>query len=324
MREHMSRRELKFHPTTRRNIPDNRHFFRAEEGGFYSYMFIQDIGTHIMPYSVHSSSGSKSFEVCISNPSLEDEVKTLFHVSYGRDPFYQSLSEIVFDFIREVASFLLITGGKAYFEIVEATIEDNEVSKPVRILVPIHGKIVGFGKTYYQMIPTGVKGVKEKYISVPKSKIWMLEIPRDFGRVKDIIALSNSLRELGKASLLGSDIITNQKKFFGFEFNRFHSLIESTVLRVTNPWGWDMRMYLNYQNVLEYYVYYRMLRFSYSMAILRDYMLTKMNILLMRLGYDVILSFSGIPSPSEILETMNKLEQRQISFAEVYDVISYL
>lgn len=318
----MPRRELNYHPLTLWNIPDNRNFFREEGSSLYSYMFIEDVMTHIMPFGIRSSSG-KSFQVNISNPSLETEAKALFHMSYGHDPLYQPLGEVVFDFIREVASFLLVKGGKAYFEIVEATIEGNEVSKPVHVLKPIHGKVIRFGKTYYQMIPNEVKEVKERYIPVPQSKIWVLEISKDLGRVRDIIALSNNMKELGKASFLGSEIVTNQKDFFGFEFNNFHSLIDAAVLRVTREWGWDMRMSINNQHALEYYLYYRMLRFGYSMAILRNDMLSKMNGLLSRLGYDATMSFSGIPTPEEILDAIRKMEQRRLSFKEALDLIYF-
>ena len=315
-------RELDYHPLTLWNIPDNRHFFREEGSGLFSYMFVEDIMTHIMPYRERSFSGSKSFQVNISNPSLETEAKALFHISYGHNPFYQPLSEVIFDFIREVVNFLLVKGGKAYFEIVEATIQENETSKSVYVLKPIHGMVVRFGKTYYQVIPKEVQKVKERYIPVPQSKIWVLEISRDLGRVKDIIALSNNMKELGKASFLGSEIVSNQKNLFGFEFNNFSSLIDAAVLRVTHKWGWDMRMGINNQHALEYYLYYRKLRFGYSMAILRNDMLSKMNGLLRRLGYDATMSFSGIPTPEELLDVIKKMEQRQLSFNEAFDMIS--
>ncbi len=318
----MPRRELNYHPLTLWNVPDNRHFFREEGSGLFSYMFVDDVRTHIMPYRERSNSGSKLFQVNISNPSLETEAKVLFHISYENDPSYRSLSEVVFDFIREVVSFLLVKGGKAYFEIVEATVQEDEFSKSVLVLKPIHGKIVRFGKTYYQVIPKEVQEVKERYIPVPQSKIWVLEISRDLGRVKDIIALSNNMKEFGKASFLGSEIVSNQKNLFGFEFNDFSSLIDAAVLRVTHKWGWDMRMCINNQHALEYYLYYRNLRFGYSMAILRNDMLSKMNNLLRRLGYDAIMSFSGIPTPEDLLDVIKKMEQRQLSFNEAFDMIS--
>jgi hypothetical protein len=319
----MPNRELHYHPLAIWNIPDNRHFFREEDSGLYSYMFIEDITNHIMPYYAHSSSSNKLFQVNISNPSLETEAKALFHFSYGNDPFFQPLSEVVFEFIRKVTSFLLVKGGKAYFEVVEAIIDNNEVSKPVHILNPIPGRVIRFGKTYYQMIPNGVKEVKERYIPIPQSKIWALEISKDLGRVKDIIALSKNLGDLGKASFLASEIITNPKDFFGFDVNNFHSSIDAAVLQATKKWGWDKRMGLNNQHALEYYLYYRMLRFGYSMAILRTDMLSKMNDLLRRLGYDATMSFFGIPTPDELLNAISKMEQRQLSFKEVTDLIYF-
>lgn len=319
----MPRRKLDYHPLTIWNIPDNRLFFRDKGGGLYSHIFVEDVMTSIMPYHTHSSSGNKSFEVNISNPSLEIEIKALFNMSYGHDPFYQPLSEAVFGFVREAASTLLVQGGKTYFEIVEATFEDNEVSRPVYVLNPIRGRVIKFGKTYYQMIPNKIKEVKERYIPVPQSKIWALEISPKLGGVKDIIALSKTMEELGKATFLGSEIITNHKDFFGFEVNNFHSSIDAAVLRITQKWGWDMRMVINNQHALEYYLFYRMLRFGYSLAILRSDMLFRMNNLLSRLGYDEILSFSGIPTPEDYSDAIKKMERRQFSFKEVSDLIHF-
>jgi hypothetical protein len=251
------------------------------------------------------------------------EIKTLFHMPYEPDSLYQPLSKAIFEFIRKATAFLLVRGGKAYFEIVEATLEDEGASRSVFVLIPIHGKVFRFGKTYYQMISKDMQEVKEKYIPLPQSKIWVLEIPRDLGRVKDIIALSNSMGELAKASLIGSDIVTSQKDFFGFEISKYNELIDATVLRVTGKWGWDMRMVLNNRHSLEYFVYYRMLRFGYSMAILRTDMLSKMNSLLRRLGYDVKISFSGIPTPETYLDAISKMEQRNFSFKEASDLINF-
>ena len=131
------------------------------------------------------------------------------------------------------------------------------------------------------------------------------------------------MKELGKASLLGSDIITSQKNFFGFEFSKFHKLIDANVLQVSGKWGWDMRMGLNNQHVLEYFLFYRMLRFGYSTAILRTDMLSKMNLLLGRLGYDVNMSFSDIPTPEDYLDAIKKMEQRQLSFKEASNLIHF-
>jgi len=319
----MPKRKLDYHPLTLWNVPDVRRFFREEESGLYSYMFVEDVTNHVMPYGTRSSRSDKSFKVNINNPFVEMEIKTLFHMPYGNDSYYQPLSESIFEFIRRAAGFLLVRGGRVYFEIVDATIEDEGVSKPVFVLNPIHGKVVRIGGTYYQMIPKDVQDGKKKYIPVPQSKIWALELSKDLGRVKDIIVLSNNMRELGKASLLGSDIITSQKDFFGFEFSKFHKLIDAKVLQVTEKWGWDMRMGLNNQHALEYFLFYRMLRFNYSMSILRTDMLSKMNVLLNRLGYDVTMSFFGIPAPEDYLDAIKKMEQRQLSFNEASNLIHF-
>jgi hypothetical protein len=52
----MRGRKLDYHPRTSWNEPDVHHFFREERSGFYSYMFIDDVTNHIMPYRTHSDS----------------------------------------------------------------------------------------------------------------------------------------------------------------------------------------------------------------------------------------------------------------------------
>jgi hypothetical protein len=312
----MPDRKLDYHPLTLWNVPYNPHFFPEDGYSLYSSMFVEDLRTHIMPIGVHSSSTKRTFQVDINNSSLEMDVKVLFHVSYEHDPFYQNISEIIFEFIRETASFLLTNGGKAFYEIVEGSIDENDKLKSVNVLKLITGKVVRFGNTYYQMIPPEIQKGKHKSISVPKSKVWELKLPKSLGGRKDIVALSNDLRELAKASFLDAEIVTNQMDLFGFEVNEFNSSIDAAVLRASHRWGWDMRMVGSNQRILEYYLYYRMLRFSYSMAILRNDLLSKMNALLSRLGYDATMSFSGLPTPEELLDAIKKMEQRELSFKD--------
>ena len=319
----MTKRELDYHPLTLWNVPDEHHFFRSQAGGLYSYMFIEDLTNYIMPYHTHSSRTNKSYEVIITNPLLEEEIKTLFHMPDWNERFHQPLSEAIFDFIRKATSYLLVKGGRIYFEVVDGTFHHENGSKPVHVLIPIRGKVIRFGSKYYQIIPKETMEMKRRYISVPQSKVWILEIPRALGRLKDVVALSNSFETLEKASYIDSEILMNKINVYGFDVKNFHSTIDALILRVSDRWGWDMRMGINNQHALEYYLYYRMLRFSYSMAILRADMLSKMNNLLARLGYDATMSFSGIPTPDEILDATKKMEQRELSFQEASDLIYF-
>lgn len=319
----MRSRDLKYQQLTSPNVPGDRIFFHTEGSGLYSYMFVEDISNHIMPFGERSYWGNKSFQVNISDSTLETEAKALFHISYGYDPFVRPLSNAVFDFIRKATGLLLVKGGKVYFEIIEATIEENEISKPVHILKPIYGRVIKIGNRYFQIIPKEVQEGKKRFISIPQEKIWMLAIPKVLGRVKDIISLSEIMTELGKASSLSSEIIANQRNFFGFDFIKFRSSIDSSILRATKKWGWEMRMGINNRYALEYYIYYRKLRFGYSMAILRDDILSKMNALLIRLGYESIMSFSGLPTPDDFLDAIEKMKHRKLSFQEVLDITSF-
>jgi hypothetical protein len=319
----MREKELDYHPLTLWNIPDEPRYFYEKMGGLYSHMFTEDVTNNIAPFRSHSSRNDKSFEVIINDSSLEIELKTLFHLPYSHNSPYDSLSDVVFDFIRGVSGFLLGQGGKCFFEIVDATFKNSDVPKSLFVLKPIHGRVTKFWGTYYQSIPKDRRAENKKYIAVPQSKIWILEMPKELGNIKDVITLSDNLRQLENASLLGSNIVMNQKEFYGFEFNKFHRSIDAKILQVTNKWGWDMRMAINNQHAFEYFMFYRMLRFSHSLAILRTDIFSKMNILLKRLGYDVTMSFSGIPTPKDYLDAIRKMEQRQLSFKEASDLIHF-
>lgn len=319
----MRNRELDYQPLTLWNLPDEPLYFYEKFGGLYSHMFTEDVTNHIMPYRTRSSRNEKSFEIVVDDNSLEIELRTLFQLPHGHDSSYEPLSEVIFDFIRKASGFLLMRGGKCYFEVVDATLNDGDVSKSFFILKPVHGKVTKFWRTYYQAIPKDKREGKKKNIAVPQSKIWVLEIPKELGRGKDIIALSDNMRELEKASFLGSDIVTKHKNLYGFEISQFHRMIDGKILQATNKWGWDMRMSINNQHALEYYVFYRMLRFNYSVAVLRTDILSKMNILLKRLGYDVTMSFSGIPIPEDYLDAIKKMKEGQFSFKEASNLIHY-
>jgi hypothetical protein len=315
-----SGKEYEFHQLSLSNIHDQKRLFHEEASGLYSYMFIDDVETHCILYGVESYSKGKSFGVNLSNSSLETEVKVLFHTLYGYDPALQRLSESVYRFIRNVALLLLYKGGKVLFEIVKGTIKENDVVISAYILEPINGKVYKFGRNYYQLIPKSERRSGKSFVVVPNSKVWKLSIPSQLGSPRSIRTLSDNLRELGKATFVGYDIVRQQQEYFGFDSSSFRSQIDATVLRATQNWGWDMRMGLGNQNAIEYYRYYRLLRFSYSMAVLRTEILVQMNSLLKRLKYDATLTFSGIPTPQDYLSAMEKMEQRKLSFKEASEL----
>jgi len=319
----MRQQKLNYQALTLWNVPDEKRYFYKQMGGLYSHMFTEDVTNNVAPFRSYSSRNKKTFEVIASGISLELELKTLFHLPYSNSSSYEPLSDVIFDFIRGVSGFLLGSGGKCFFEIVDATLKDDDMTKSLFVLRPIHGKVIKFGRTYYQVIPKEMREGNKKSIAVPQSKIWILEISRELGTIKDIVALSDNLDKLENASLLGSNIAMSQKEYYGFEFNKFHRNIDEKILQVTNKWGWDMRMALNNKYGLEYFMFYRMLRFSYSLAVLRTDILSKMNILLRRLGYDVTLSLSGIPTSNDYLNAIKKMEERQLSFKEASDLIHY-
>ncbi|MBK9928030.1 MAG: hypothetical protein IPP66_22395 [Anaerolineales bacterium] len=319
----MREKELDYHPLTLWNVPEEHDYFYKDMGGLYSHMFTEDVTNNIAPFSSHSSRNKKSFEAIVSDDSLELELKTLFHLPYSDSSSYEPLSNVVFGFIREVSGFLLGRGGRCFFEIVDATLKDGDMSKSLFVLKPVQGRVTKFWGTYYQAIPKDRREGNKKYIAVPQSKIWILETPKELGNIKGIIALSDNLGKLEDASLLGSNIVMSQKEYYGFEFNKFHRRIDAEILQATNKWGWDMRMAINNQHALEYFMFYRMLRFSHSLAVLRTDILSKMNILLKRLGYDVTVSFSGIPTPKDYLDAIKKMEERRLSFKEASDLVHY-
>lgn len=89
-------------------------------------------------------------------------------------------------------------------------------------------------------------------------------------------------------------------------------------MRVTAKWGWDRRDHSD-RNTTEFYRFYRMLKFKWAQAVLREHILAELNELFSRLNMEVTLAIRGLISSQEIEAIRSRMLNGDVSFAEAYD-----
>jgi hypothetical protein len=104
-----------------------------------------------------------------------------------------------------------------------------------------------------------------------------------------------------------------------FDVNSYYRNAEAYVAWLTRSWGWDIRTSLRRYS-LEYYQIYRRIVSAYTLAVFRELIFEDMNSLLSRIGYGCQMKMDGLPSSFNISEIFSKLENKEISFKEAYDM----
>ena len=100
-----------------------------------------------------------------------------------------------------------------------------------------------------------------------------------------------------------------------FIFGDYRRAYEVQRYRATRFWGWGARDW-NSQYTTEYYRFYRLLTFRWSMEVLRRHVVEELNLLLRRLGIVASIVLEGLPSPQEILVARDRMENGEIDFAK--------
>ncbi|MCZ7673801.1 MAG: hypothetical protein M5U34_45125 [Chloroflexi bacterium] len=254
-----------------------------------------------------------------------------YHNWHYRDP---NLTQTISKFIED-AAFTLVYKGTEHYEIVrdtwptanseknDSTIQDTSETTEV-VLSPqrIPGRIIRLPGFYLQLIPRSEwKNIGKKIIAIPAHDVWTLQIPQRLGGARGHEKL---LRTLVLASNpLPRFVLDDMAQFSDtsyFSHNEFHTNQQLAVARETAIWGWPSRD-IWMENTLEYFRIYRHLRFAFSMAVLREYILDSMNKLLERINFSSRISLKGLPSPKEIEEHLEKLEEGQVTFDDALKAI---
>ena len=173
---------------------------------------------------------------------------------------------------------------------------------------------------FLQIIPRGDWDLwKKKYVVVPAGRIWYLEMPPALGGRN---GYKNILRRLRKFERIGPEFwrkdLEHGVQSKGFDLQRYVRNCEIYHGQITKIWGWNRRDW-SQERCTEFFTFYKLLRFSWAQATLREHIVGELNGLFVRLGIECELKVTGLPTPYDILQTNSELLEGRISFGTASD-----
>lgn len=303
------------------------------EMGLYPHMFSEDVHNSVLPISQHYSK-RKNYSILLDPPdkNIEELLIKIFVSQDGYEP--TNLTEAIGEFILDTAG-LLAYWGSVYYEIIPAfETEKNDNSDPTKIpfrLIRIPGRVMKLLRSYLQIIPKKYLAEgKWPFVFIPSQSIWDLSVPQVLGGRKKHSQMMKSLRF---ASLTIPEFVNNQmtnqvdknefKQNLGlpeFSFSEFHQIQKLAIASESALWGWPIRFSLA-DETLEFYQVFRQVKFAQTMAILREYILTRLNDLINNQISTSMLYFNDLPTYADLKKIEMDWINGKISLEDVHSSI---
>ena len=275
------------------------------------YMFVEDVQLGLMPIGGRTER-HKEFAVSLAGGG-EDRAKAEQLIGQIGQYDQHDLAEMVCDAIEEIARHLAWE-GYAVYELVRS----DDGMQHIWGFTP--KRLWRLPGCFLQVIPRGDWNLwKKKVIVVPTKRVWCVEIPAELGGRRGYQAL---LRRLGRFEHIGpvfwrKDLLRGVQSR-DFDLQRYVRNSEVYYGQVTKPWGWNRRDY-SQERCTEFFTFYKLLRFSWAQAILREHIVGELNRLFARLGIRCELQVNGLPTPEEIRQTERELSEGSITFGAAAD-----
>jgi len=312
-------------PNTRKAIKyyrDGENYSRDLYASLYASMFIEDLHLGIMPIGGRSTNPNFAVKIQPSSKEVEELIRLGLPTHHGEP---QDISEAVCDFIDEVVH-ILAYYGKAYYEIVYFCADENKQKIDAFTFenIPNHCIKETFG-FYWQYLPK--KMIKpngeniKRFNWLPKKDILVFCIPRQLGGIRKFRKLLSELQWLSKCTIpeFAMKDMAAQQQTKGYEFSIYRENQETFLAKMTSQLGWSARGTFS-ERTLEFYQIYRYLKFEKTKAILREYILHKLNHSLEKvgkvLGFNAKIKLEGITSSHDYDNYINKLMDGSLQFSE--------
>lgn len=312
-------------PNTRKSITyyiEDKSLIRDLHASLYAHMLIDDLHLGIMP--IGGRSQNPNFAVKIDPPSKEvEELIRLALYTYHGEP--QNLTEAICDFIDE-AIHILAGYGKAYYEVVyfytdesKLKIEKFEIDR-----IPNDNIYDTFG-FYWQFIPKKIvlerEEIQKRFIWLPKDDLLFLSFPNALGGIRKLKKLLSELQWLSKFIMpeFAMKNMDLQQQTKGYDFPTYRENQETHLAKITRHLGWTARGTF-YERSLEFYQIYRYLKFEKTKAILREYVLNKLNekleIIGDKMGFKARIKLEGVRSCEDYDHDIKLLIEGSLQFSE--------
>jgi hypothetical protein len=295
-----------------------------------THMFTEDVHTFIIPY--RSKSGHPAEARCDGNADdVAIGLRTLR--SIARSSSTETPTEVVSEAIRAVVQQMLWRGYAA-FEIGERTDADDEdgyrrarrgdwAKRPHYPLQGIHnGRVI--------RLPFGIVEILDarrtrwdpelEAVQFYRSKrTWVVDVPRRLGGRWGLLLVLRRLRRFsGVFPEWTAASLAKEQSEVRFDVHRYSLLRTAYQATATGRWSWTGRdNSLTHQT--EFFLFYRMLTFHHALAVLREHVVAEINRLLTRLKLDARVTFTGLPTPEEILAIRERMETGELSLGDAYE-----
>jgi len=234
--------------------------------------------------------------------------------SIGRDSY--RIESVIGSAIEDIVLNLAFH-GEAFYEILQRSSESGiELSSfsPERVWT--------LPSFYVQLAPQDkLSRSNKRFVLMPKETVWCVRIPKVLGGTTGYRRILGSLKSW---SGLGPKFLQEdlEKRSFprDFDFEAYRRMFLIHQMSVTADWGWNGRDW-SLDHVTEYYQFYRHLTFKWAQAVLRDHVVTELNLLLRDLGINVEIAIRHFPTPEHILETREKLHLGVLDFTGATNAI---
>jgi len=312
-------------PNTRKSVRyylTDKSSSRDLHASLYAHMFIEDLHLGAMPIGGRSENPNFAVKVESSSKEVEELIRLGLH-TYHVEP--HNITKAVCNFIDE-AVHILAYYGKAYYEIIYFYNDKNKNKIEGFEIERIHNDNIkdtfGF---YWQFLPKKILKDREqnlkRFIWLPKKEFLVLSIPKTLGGIRKFRRLLSELQWLSKCTIpeFAMKDMTVQKQTKGYDFSTYRENQERFLAKITRHLGWTARRTFT-ERSLEFYQIYRYLKFEKTKAILREYVLHKLNgslkIIGDKMGFKARLKLESIPSYRDYDNYIKKLIDGSLQFSE--------
>jgi len=289
-----------------------------EEIGFYSSMFVEDLTQGIMPIGGESKE-YPDFQVEFKGKSnqIERAKSLLDSLNYRgyKSKGYRNEEDLVSKTIRNICENIASSGNAVY------EIFFPKKDQPALLLLPSNLIKLPFSYLYRPSNRHEDSEISNKFFW--QYETFEVSIPRPLGGKRSYQKLINTLKSIkpNAPEINLKNLKQDQGETMEFDFDEFDRLTKLGVDEATKVWGWGHSSWTSsYEDKkwTEYYEMERQIKFFRSKAILRDHILGKLNnSLFPKLGYNVNISYQGIPSPDDINDLQDRLRNGELKFEEI-------
>lgn len=306
-------------------VPDKRGQGENFGPSFYSHMLIEDLHLGIMPIRLGRKESAFKVELRADKDGLNEMICEALSSKYGTQ---NDISEALCDFIDTVAHTIGYY-GEAFYEMVYFFDESKtKISNFILSRVP-NSTIKNAHLFYWQFIPKNILRREEesnkRFVFLKNNEIVRFSMPQQLGGALQHKFMLRQLKYLGRETI--PEFMKNAKSYEDyqsfFNFSTYAKSKDTLAIKLTRNLGWNARQKIS-NEVLEFYVLHKYLKFEKTKAILRTVILDELNKSLRiageRMGFSAEIRMSGLPT-AEIFDTaIQKLVNGELPFSDILKI----